>query len=241
MRSRKEHTGSAGRFQLADEGTLFLDEVGEIPLEMQSKLLRVLQEGEYERLGEGKTHKIDVRVIAATNRNLKHEIQAERFRQDLYYRLNVFPIEVPPLRHRREDISLLATHWLERLSRKLNRPVRALRADEVRTLQAFDWPGNVRELENVLERTLITQRGKGFDLNLAMGGSTADMANQSGPRETTDVITETALRRLERENTLRALKQTNWRVYGPDGAAKMLGIKPTTLTSRMKKMDVKKR
>ena len=234
-----------GRFPLADGGTLFLDEVGEIPIEMQSKLLRVLQEGEYERLGEARTNKIDVRVVAATNRNLKNEIEAGRFRQDLFYRLNVFPIEVPPLRHRREDIPLLAARYLERLCRKLNQPVWKLTTEEVRKLQAFDWPGNVRELENVLERTLITRRHRGLELTLEMGGPTADGSGRAGRTEgvegITSVITDAAFLRFERENMLRALKQTDWRVYGADGAAKLLGIKPTTLASRMKKMRVTRR
>ena len=235
----------AGRFQLADGSTLFLDEVGEIPHEMQSKLLRVLQEGEYERLGEARTNKIDVRVIAATNRNLKNEIEAGRFRQDLFYRLNVFPIEVPPLRHRREDIPLLAARYLDRLCRKLNRPVWKLTPEEVRKLQAFDWPGNVRELENVLERALITRHDKGLELALEVGGPTVDGSGQAdrtqGMDSVTAVITDAAFLRFERENMLRALRQTDWRIYGPDGAAKLLGIKPTTLASRMKKMRVTKR
>ncbi|MCH7476399.1 MAG: sigma 54-interacting transcriptional regulator, partial [Gemmatimonadetes bacterium] len=161
-----------GRFQLADGGTLFLDEVGEIPLEMQSKLLRVIQDGEYERVGDGKTRTVDVRIITATNRDLKQEVEAGRFRQDLYYRFNVFPIEVAPLRHRREDIPLLATRYVEQAARKLNRPMPHFTTAEVRRLQEYDWPGNVRELQNVIERALITQQpGRRLHFDLPSAGA----------------------------------------------------------------------
>jgi transcriptional regulator with GAF, ATPase, and Fis domain len=232
-----------GRFQLADRGTLFLDEVGEIPLEMQSKLLRVIQEGQYERVGEERTRQVDVRIITATNRDLKQEVEAGRFRQDLYYRFNVFPIEVAPLRHRTEDIPLLATYYLEQSARKLNRPVHRLTTGEARALQAYDWPGNIRELQNVIERALITQRGGRLRFDLP-GGSTS-----AGDREAPDharaerddaVITEPEMRRRERDNLLAALQRADWRIYGPDGAADLLGVKPTTLASRIKKMRLDK-
>lgn len=232
-----------GRFQLAHDGTLFLDEVGEIPLEMQSKLLRVIQDGEYERVGEDKTRTVDVRVTAATNRNLRAEVEAGRFRQDLYYRLNVFPIEVAPLRHRTEDIPLLATHYLKQAALKLNRPVPQLSRADVRQLQAYDWPGNVRELQNVVERALITQRGGRGRLRFDLPGTGSfgrhpDKSKEANADSDIDVIPEADLRHRERENLLTALRHTNWRIYGPGGAADLLGVKPTTLSSRVKKMGL---
>ncbi len=235
-----------GRFQLADGGTLFLDEVAEIPLEMQSKLLRVIQEGEYERVGEEKTRTVDVRIIAATNRDLKQEVEAGRFRQDLYYRLNVFPVEVAPLRHRTEDIPLLATHYLQQAARKLNLPVPHLTTAEMRQLQAYDWPGNVRELQNVLERGLITQRGR---RGRGQGLPRFDLPGAGKPRHTSyrrdlaeddNVIPDAELRRRERDNLVAALRRSNWRIYGPGGAADLLGVKPTTLSSRVKKMGLER-
>ena len=233
-----------GRFQLADGGTLFLDEVAEIPLEMQSKLLRVIQDGEYERVGDGKTRTVDVRIITATNRDLKQEVEAGRFRQDLYYRFNVFPIEVAPLRHRREDIPLLATHYVEQAARKLNRPKPHFTTAEVRRLQEYDWPGNVRELQNVIERALITQQpGRRLHFDLPGAGSLSQRRGKSnGPSADSgeDVIPEFEMRRRERENMLAAVRQTSWRIYGPGGAADLLGVKPTTLTSRVKKMGLER-
>ena len=233
-----------GRFQLADGGTLFLDEVVEIPLEMQSKLLRVIQDGEYERVGEGKTRTVDVRIITATNRDLKQEVEAGRFRQDLYYRFNVFPIEVAPLRHRREDIPLLARHYVEQAARKLNRPMPHFTTAEVRRLQGYDWPGNVRELQNVIERALITQQpGRRLHFDLPGAGSLGQRRGKSngpGADSGEDVVPEFEMRRRERENLLAALRQTNWRIYGPGGAADLLGVKPTTLTSRVKKMGLER-
>ncbi len=232
-----------GRFQLADQGTLFLDEVGEIPLEMQSKLLRVIQEGEFERVGEERTRTVDVRLITATNRNLKQEVEAGRFRQDLYYRLNVFPIEVAPLRHRKDDIPLLASHYMEQVSRRLNRSVPALTTHDVRRLQAYEWPGNVRELHNVVERALITMRGPHLVFDLPNASARQVMSVGASTAEADDaavaVIPEAEMRRQERANVLRALEHTNWRVYGPDGAAELLGVKPTTLSSRIKKMGLR--
>ena len=233
-----------GRFQLADGGTLFLDEVGEIPLEMQSKLLRVIQDGEYERVGDGKTRTVDVRIITATNRDLKQEVEAGRFRQDLYYRFNVFPIEVAPLRHRREDIPLLATRYVEQAARKLNRPMPHFTTAEVRRLQEYDWPGNVRELQNVIERALITQQpGRRLHFDLPGAGAPSQRRSKSngpGADPGEDVIPEFEMRRRERENLLAALRQTNWRIYGPGGAADLLGVKPTTLTSRVRKMGLER-
>ena len=229
-----------GRFQLADKGTLFLDEVGEIRLETQSKLLRVIQEGEFERIGEGKTRTVDVRIIAASNRDLKGEVEAGRFRQDLYYRLNVFPIEVAPLRHRVDDIPLLASRYLELAVQRLNLPAPVLTGDQMRRLKEYEWPGNVRELQNLIERFVITQRGGRGQLDLPAGKSRrarTDNGEQT-PKEDVEVIPEAEMRRLERENILAALKQSSWRIYGSDGAAELLGVKPTTLASRVKKMGL---
>ncbi len=229
----------AGRFELADGGTLFLDEVGEIPPAMQSKLLRVLQEGEFERVGSAKTSTVNVRIVAATNRDLKREVGAGRFREDLYYRLSVFPIPVAPLRDRPEDVPLLARHYLERGARKLRQPVRALTPEQVRQLQRYDWPGNVRELENVIERALITARGGGVRFQLpavATNGAVSAEDRNAGR----GVVPEAEIRRRERENLLAALRRADWRIHGPRGAARLLGVKPTTLASRIKKLGLER-
>jgi transcriptional regulator with GAF, ATPase, and Fis domain len=233
----------AGRFQAADGGTLFLDEVGEIPLEMQSKLLRVLQEGEYERVGEETTRKVNVRIIAATNRKLAQEVEAKRFRQDLYYRLNVFPIEVAPLRNRKEDIPLLAGRFMAHVRKKLNCTGRELTQAEVLKLQNYHWPGNVRELQNIIERAVISSRcgSVKFDLPVPQASGTPFKIpvkkNGDNPSE---VLTEEDIRLRERKNIETALKQTDWKIYGTGGAAELLGIKPTTLLSRIKKMGIEK-
>jgi transcriptional regulator with GAF, ATPase, and Fis domain len=233
-----------GRFEAADGGTLFLDEVGEIPIDLQSKLLRVLQEGQYERVGEEKTRQVDVRIIAATNRNLKKDIGKGRFRQDLYYRLSVFPIEVVPLRYRKEDIPLLAEHFLGLLQKRENRNLPRLSPTHHKQLQGYDWPGNVRELQNVIERAVITaQRGQlHFILpnDENFGDSTTASAYDPGNDDGKKVVPESEMRRRERENIVAALRKSNWKVYGTGGAAQLLGIKPTTLASRMKTMTIKK-
>jgi transcriptional regulator with GAF, ATPase, and Fis domain len=232
----------AGRFQAADGGTLFLDEVGEIPLEMQSKLLRVLQEGEYERVGEEATRKVNVRIIAATNRKLAQEVEAKRFRQDLYYRLNVFPIEVAPLRNRKEDIPLLAARFMAHVRKKLNCTGRELTQAEVLKLQNYHWPGNVRELQNIIERAVISSRcgSVKFDLPVpqASGASLKIPIKKNGDNSS-EVLTEEDMRLREKANIEIALKQTDWKIYGTGGAAELLGIKPTTLLSRIKKMGIK--
>lgn len=229
----------AGRFELAHAGTLFLDEVGEIPLELQSKLLRVLQEGTYERVGDEKTQKVDVRIVAATNKDLKKEVEQGRFREDLYYRLNVFPIEVPPLRKRIDDIPLLASHFLTLAAKKFRSSQPRLTKANVLTLQNYDWPGNVRELQNILERAIITSRSGILDLQIGKG-KTSPPLNTASPSEDQKILTDEEMKQREQENILAALKQTRWKIFGPGGAAELLSMRPTTLISRMKKMGLKK-
>ncbi len=232
----------AGRFELADGGTLFLDEVGEIPLELQAKLLRVLQEGELERLGEERTRKVDVRVIAATNRDLRAEVEAGRFRQDLYYRLGVFPVSLPPLRKRVEDITLLAEHFLSLAARKLGRPKPRLTLANAQQLQRYDWPGNVRELQHVIERALITANGGRIAIDLpAVAGepiSKPEVVQTSEPVDDERILTDAEIRSLEADNIRSALRRTRGKVSGPRGAAELLGIRPTTLASRIKALGI---
>lgn len=235
----------AGRFEVADGGTLFLDEVGEIPLELQNKLLRVLQEQQYERVGDERTRQVDVRIIAATNRDLRKEVETGRFRQDLYYRLNVYPIEVSPLGQRKEDIPLLAAHLLEIAAKKLNCAKPRLTQGHVMTLQNYDWPGNVRELQNVIERAVITSRGDALHFDLPGTGSAQKKTLPESPIVTEEgselaLIPEREKQRRERENLLTALQRSNWKVGGRGGAAELLGVKPTTLHSRIKKMGIKR-
>jgi len=219
----------AGRFETAAGGTLFLDEVGEIPLESQSKLLRVLQERSYERVAEEKTRYADVRIVAATNRDLQNEVATGRFREDLYYRLSVFPLKVASLRERQEDIPLLATHFVGLLVRELGCPEPRLTRAGIETLQNYDWPGNIRELRNVIERAVIFARGGAlqFDLPGNAGHLTSLEPKRVGAVEP-EYLTEPELRRRERENLLAVLQKTKWKIKGTDGAAAFLGIKPTT-------------
>ncbi len=232
-----------GRFQLADGGTLFLDEISEIPLALQSKLLRVLQESQYERVGDDTTLSVDVRVIAATNRNLEQVVEQGGFREDLYYRLSVFPIEVPPLRERGEDIVQLASHFLEKAYLDFGHRPLTLSRQQVTLLKKYDWPGNVRELKNVIERGVILSQGKVLRLDLAM----ADILRSSRPRDSkpdrvgAPIMTEQELVALEKENMLAALRLTNWRVSGLEGAARLIGLKPSTFTDRMKKFGIDSR
>ncbi len=233
----------AGRFGAADGGTLFLDEVGEIPLDLQSKFLRVLQEQQFERVGEERTRHVDVRVIAATNKDLKQEVENGRFRQDLYYRLNVFPLEMSPLRERKEDIPLLAEYLLGVTSKKLHCAQPKLTKALVGQLQRYNWPGNVRELQNVIERGLILseRQGLAFDIPQPGGGRASSQPQEShASLMAWSVMTEQEMRLRERENTLAALEQAEWRIYGKGGAAERLGIKPTTLVARIKKMGIVK-
>ena len=224
-----------GRFELAHGGTLFLDEVAEIPIELQGKLLRVLQEGTFERIGEGKTRRADVRLIAATNQDLQKAAEEGRFRQDLYYRLSVFPIIMPPLRERHEDIAPLARHFAALSARKLGLAVPEITGEMVASLQAYDWPGNVRELRNEIERAMILARSGPFRLALPAQASTGK-ATRSDVSDR--VIREEEWATMQRDNLLRALRNSAWRVDGPGGAAELVGLRPTTLRSRMKAMKI---
>jgi formate hydrogenlyase transcriptional activator len=233
----------AGRFELAHNGTLFLDEVGEIPLELQSKLLRVLQEGTYERVGDEKTRKADVRIVAATNRDLKEEVEQGRFREDLFYRLNVFPIEVPPLRKRRDDIPLLAHQFLTLAAKKFHTSQPRLSKANVQHLQNYEWPGNVRELQNVLERAVITSEKGTLHLDLPTGkgrGKNISLPRDPSLQNNGEIFTDAQMKHREQENILSALDQTRWKIFGPGGAAELLAMRPTTLISRIKKMGLQK-
>ena len=227
-----------GRFELADGGTLFLDEIGEVPLAMQGKLLRVLQERELERIGDTRSRKVNVRIIAATNRDLKEEVDAGRFRQDLYYRLSVFPIEVPPLRERREDIAPLAAHFAKQSALHMNRPTPRITTATMNQLAAHDWPGNVRELQNAVERAVIISQGGPLQFELAVSKPAAIPVAPAPLPSTASLLTREELKRQERDNIGRALKQADGRVSGPDGAAELLGMKPTTLASRIKALGI---
>jgi PAS domain S-box-containing protein len=223
-------TRQKGRFEVADGTSIFLDEIGELPLELQTKLLRVLQDGEFERLGSTQTIKVDVRVIAATNRDLEEEVRKGRFRQDLFYRLNVFPITVPPLRDRGEDIALLARSFVEEASKRLGKSIEQIPEGIVQKLQAYSWPGNVRELENVIERAVINSSGPKLRLADDLAGS---HRNQHGPPLK-------SLQEIEKDHILRVLQFTNWRIDGAKGAALILDINPSTLRSRMRKLGIQK-
>jgi DNA-binding NtrC family response regulator len=233
----------AGRFEAAASGTLFLDEVGEIPLELQSKLLRVLQERSYERVGEEKTRRADVRIVAATNRDLKKEVAAGRFREDLYYRLNVFPLRVAALRERKEDIPLLAAHFVELLVKELSFPKPRLTRAGIEALQGYDWPGNIRELRNVIERAVLFAQGGPLVFDVPGTGSSVDPTSLE-PRNVVqaepDFLTESEMRRRERENLFAVLQKAGWKVKGVNGAAELLGVKPTTLFARIEKLGLKR-
>ena len=232
-----------GRFEAAAGGTLFLDEIAEIPLELQSKLLRVLQERCYERVGEQRIRRADVRIVAATNRDLKNEVAAGRFREDLYYRLNVFPMKVVPLRDRKDDIPLLAKHFIELSVKELGCPRPRLTPAGVATLQAYVWPGNIRELRNVIERAVLFAQGGALDLDLPASGSSVDATSvglERGDEVETDFLTDAEIRRRERENLFVVLQKTGWKIKGVDGAADLLGVKATTLISRIEKFGLKR-
>ena len=220
-----------GRFELADGGTLFLDEIGELPVELQAKLLRVLQEGEFERLGNPRTIKVNVRVIAATNRNLELAIEKKEFREDLYYRLNVFPVICPPLRDRKEDIPLLVKHFCQKHENKIGKKINHIPAKVMEALVAYDWPGNVRELENIIERALILSRNGTLESGEWLPVERKTSAGSGALRK---------LEEVEKHHILEALKKTGWKVSGEKGAAKILGLNPTTLEARMKKWGIKR-
>jgi PAS domain S-box-containing protein len=242
---RGAFTGAAtrriGRFELAHRGTIFLDEVGELPLELQSKLLRVLQEGEFEPVGSSQTRKVDVRVIAATNRDLSADVKAGRFREDLYYRLHVFPIPVPPLRERSGDVELLAQRFIERYCERSGKAPLELTADCLRRLRSYHWPGNVRELENVIERAVIIARDTRLPLREILPVHSSHPARQRTYTGAESALhTKDELRRLEKETVIRALEQANWRVAGAQGAARKLGMPASTLSSRMKALGIQR-
>ena len=219
-----------GRFELASQGTVFLDEVGEIPLELQPKLLRVLQEREFERLGSSRTLRTDARLIAATNRDLEALASEHKFRQDLFYRLNVFPVAVPPLRDRREDIPMLVRHFAQTFARRMNKPIDTIPTDTMDALMRYDWPGNVRELQNLIERAVILSSGQ--TLTVPLGALTARPASAPG-QEPVDTLEQ-----ADRRHILAALERSNWVIAGPNGAAARLGIKRSTLQFRMRKLGI---
>lgn len=223
------HARQLGRFEIADGATLFLDEIGELPLELQPKLLRVLQDGEFERLGSGQTIKVDVRVIAATNRHLEEEVRKGRFREDLWYRLNIFPITMPPLRDRIEDIPLLAKYFVDIITKKLGKPLAEIPITVMDALQNYHWPGNIRELENVLERAVINTSGPKLRLVDELKRPNKDLT-----------LADQTLADMEREYIIQVLEQTNWKVSGKDSASEILGLDRSTLRARMRKLKIQK-
>jgi PAS domain S-box-containing protein len=235
------HRDRVGRFHLADGGTIFLDEVSEIPLELQGKLLRVLQESEFERVGDDVTRSVDVRVIAATNRDLERQIVEGLFREDLFYRLSVFPVEVPPLRDRGDDVIQLAQEFLNKTCKDFGRQPMTLTRGQANKLRAYDWPGNVRELKNVIERAVILTRGNVLRLEASLPEAASGSSDAvSETRAAPEFLTEQEMREFQKKNTIAALKKANWRVSGPGGAADLLGIKPTTLADRIRTLGVRK-
>ena len=218
-----------GRFEVADGGTLFLDEIGELPLELQAKLLRVVQDGEFERLGSSRTIKVDTRIIAATNRNLEEEVRKGNFREDLWYRLSIFPIYVPPLRDRLEDIPILVNFYVKKISKRIGKTISVIPTGTMNTLQDYHWPGNIRELENVLERAVINSSG----LKLRLADTLRNPVKH--PK-----IKQKSLQTVEKEHILRVLEQTNWKISGKDSAAEILGLDRSTLRARMRKLKIEK-
>jgi len=235
-------TQRVGRFELANRGTMFLDEVGEIPLELQPKLLRVLQEREFERLGSTRTVRTDARLIAATNRDLKTMVEEQKFRSDLYYRLNVFPIKVPALRERKEDIPLLVRHFVKEFSRRNNRVIDTIPSDTMQALIRYHWPGNIRELQNVIERAVLISKGPILNVSLAelkpepkSVPSPSHVSSRSAPQENLQDMVEWT----ERNQILRALEESNGVVSGPNGAAARLGVKRSTLQHKMRRLGIR--
>ena len=227
----------AGRFQAADKGTLFLDEIGEVPIEVQAKLLRVLQEGTYERLGENITRHTNVRIIAATNKNIQKDIKQGRFRQDLYYRLNVFPITIAPLRERQEDIKPLACHFLKKISKDMQRNVPKISNLNMEKLAAYSWPGNVRELRNVIERSVIISKGEKFKFNISDYSNKTDFKLKNHTQDSSiKILTDQEIAHLSAQNIINALNVCKGKIYGAQGAAALINIPPTTFCSRIKKI-----
>jgi transcriptional regulator with GAF, ATPase, and Fis domain len=221
-----------GRFEVADNGTLFLDEIGEMPLELQTKLLRVVQDGEFERLGGSKTIKVNVRIIASTNRDLEEAIRNNTFREDLFYRLNVFPITIPPLRQRKEDIPLLVDYFVAKFNKKIGKKIETVPKETLDMLHAYHWPGNVRELESIIERAVITSEGTSLQVMDRL-----ETSRTTGEQTAQDTK---GLAELERDRILQVLQQTNWRIEGKDGAAAVLGLNPSTLRGRMRKDGIRR-
>lgn len=234
------HQDRVGRLELADGGTLFLDEVGEIPKSQQGKLLRALQEGEFERIGDEKTIKVDVRIVAATNRDLMEETRAGRFREDLFYRLSVFPVEVPPLRERLDDVAPLAFHFLQQICRELGREPLRMTQLQVSALKQQEWPGNIRELKNVIERVVILSTGNRLRLDLAVANTATKhhLPTDQAVGESAEFVSSAEFKELERANITAALKHANWKTWGPHGAAELLGIKPSTLAYQIKALGI---
>lgn len=233
-REKGAYTGSTemqiGRFELADKGTIILDEITELPMDLQAKLLRAIQDGEFERLGSPRTIKVDVRILALTGKNLKEEVQKGRFRQDLYYRLNVFPINIPPLRERKEDIPIFAEHFVAQFNRKMEKEIKQIPKPVIEELMNYSWPGNVRELENIIERAVIISQGASLQLG--------EKIETSGPEISEDHMI-TNLAEVEKRHILRVLEKTNWRIEGPKGAAILLGLHPNTLRGKMMKLGIR--
>ena len=236
------HQDRVGRLQLADGGTLFLDEIGEIPVSQQGKLLRALQEGEFERVGDDQTIKVDVRVVAATNRDLSEEMKAGRFREDLFYRLSVFPVEVPPLRDRLHDVAPLALHFIEEICRELGREPMSMTQSQVSLLKRQAWPGNIRELKNVIERAVISTAGDRLRLDLALPAVTVQSSRttESSLPEPSEFVTAEEFKVLEKANITAALAHSNWKIWGPGGAAELLGMRPSTLSYQIKALGIVK-
>ena len=223
------HSRHLGRFEVADGTTIFLDEIGELPVELQPKLLRVIQDGEFERLGSSRTIKVDSRIIAATNRNLEEEVRKGRFRDDLWYRLNIFPITMPPLRDRMEDIPLLVDFYVKKISKRMGKTIEIIPASVMNALQNYHWPGNVRELENVLERAVINSSGPKLRLVDELKKPFKDLS-----------ASQKTLEAVERDHIIRVLEQTQWKVSGKNSAAEILGLNRSTLRARMRKFDIQK-
>jgi transcriptional regulator with GAF, ATPase, and Fis domain len=219
-----------GRFELADGGSIFLDEIGEMPLELQSKLLRVIQDGEFERLGSPRTVKVDVRIIAASNRNLEEEVRKGAFREDLFYRLNVFPITIPPLRQRKEDIPLLVSHFISKFNKKIGKKIECVTKETIKLFEDYFWPGNVRELESVIERSVIITQGNTLKV--------LDRFDTSRKKDEPEGQEFKALIELEKDHIIQVLQKTGWRIEGKNGAAVLLGLNASTLRARMRKYGI---